>query len=133
MTRPVQEINKKEKTRTLFDFGEKENSSDFKMTKNLNVEIDDKVSKRMSEIFYWIVSLVLATISGGIISTLWIMNGDLKELKGKFASPDAIITHLSNRVQYLDSINYRLNNELTNERIEKLNMEISKLRNEHKK
>lgn len=114
-------------------------SSGLATKKDIGVEIETQVTKKMTQIATWVISILLASIFGGIITALWNVNGEVRELKGMYSSPDHIIEYSSERIEYLDSVNNIMNQKLHNleleekdELIKKLQDNLKKEKNEHK-
>jgi hypothetical protein len=100
------------------------NSQGF-VTKN---DVDSTITKQVLKAVGWVIAALAFTIFGYIISNLWIMNGELKEIKGKYSSPDNIINHISSRMENLEKINQLLNDSLQKQQLLRLQNEINQLK-----
>jgi hypothetical protein len=97
-----------EKSKGLFLTDDMIRSSGIVTKKDLAFEIETQVTKRIVKIASWIITALVFTIFGYIIGNLWILNGEVRELKGKFSSPENIIQHISGRIELLESKNQSL-------------------------
>ena len=97
-----------EKSKGLFLTDDMIRSSGIVTKKDLAFEIETQVTKRIVKIAIWIITALVFTIFGYIIGNLWILNGEIRELKGKISSPENIIQHISSRIELLESKNQSL-------------------------
>jgi hypothetical protein len=93
--------------------------------KDLGTEVESQVSKQIIKVATWVITALVFTIFGFIISHLWAINGDLHELKGKYSSPDNIIEHISARVETLEKENKILVDSLQKVEINNLKHQLS--------
>lgn len=97
-----------ENTKGLFLTDDMIRSSGIVTKKDLAFEIETQVTRRIVKIASWIITALAFTIFGYIIGNLWILNGEIRELKGKFSSPENMIQHISSRIEFLESKNQSL-------------------------
>lgn len=110
-------------------FSESSGNGPFVVNKqDLNVEIDSQVTKKIKEVTTYIVSLILAVVFGGIVSSLWIVNGEVRELKGKYTSPDNMLEIMNKRLEKIEQENKTLSIKVQQSEINKLKVEISELK-----
>lgn len=99
---------------------------------DLNVEIETQLTKTLIKIGAWVVASVLTIALGSIGTVLWNLNGDVKELSGKFSSPESVIHQIGNRADSLEKENKILNENIHKQEIDDLNKQIELLKNTKK-
>lgn len=123
---PEEQTN--EDKRDIFLTEEIIKSSGLVMKKDVSIEIETQVTKKLTQIALWIIGAIAFTIIGAIVASLWTMNGDVKEIQGKYASPENIIGHISSRIEVLEKQNIALRDSLHKFEIQKLQAEIDTLK-----
>lgn len=97
---------------------------------DLDIEINAQFGKKIFEVSRWAFTVLLAAVFGYIINTVWSINADIHFLQGKFASPDNVINHISNRIEALEIQNKILSDSLHKLQINELQSKVDLLSSE---
>lgn len=103
------------------------NSHLFIPKKDMNVEIETQLTRKLLQVGVWVVTSVMAIVIGSVITILWTLNGKVNELSGKVTSPDNVILFIGTRLDSLEKENKTLNQKIQQREIEELKEEIEKL------
>lgn len=92
--------------------------------KNLEGEVENQLTKQVNQYIQKAITFILGTVLGTLLILVWNLNGDIREMKGKSNSPDAVVQAINQRLEKLEDLNTKLMDKNFQLEIEKMKIEL---------